>query len=291
MPATPATRLLVTGRFIPQNFLVPWNFLVGSLLASRRLWLAIGCRCRSDGRLFRRRLFWSSVGVRRDRQHVAHVSTGHATIKRARKATSSSGPSLASRQERTRMADMVRMMVLLILLVAFFIGYPLLHENTASSCGALAFRAIDRAGPPGDTSSPAANALLARLVDGPGTMEYARRRVRYLPAFLTCTALYWQTVVDPSSAAKVWADLGGDALRGGSTPSVGNARQPSPTPPPAEVSPPPSPSVVSVPRQGAPSPAGMDRSFNQPQGNTNKLFDRPQGDDCRNQLDQGGSRC
>jgi hypothetical protein len=186
---------------------------------------------------------------------------------------------------------MVRIIVLLILLVAVFIGYPLLNEDTASSCSALAFRAIDKAGPPGDTSSHTVNSLLARLVGGAGTMEYARRRSPYLPAFLTCSALYWQTVIDPSSVAKVWADLGGDELlRGGDTSSVGNVQQPPATPPSAQDYPPPSRSAPSVPLYWSQGHADMDRSFNQPQRDMGRLFDKPQGG-CSNQLDQDGFRC
>ncbi len=202
--------------------------------------------------------------------------------------------SLEGWQERARMSDMVRMIVLLILLVAFVVGYPLLHERTASACNALAFRAMDRAGATGDMSSPAASSLLARLVDGPGTADYARRRIPYLPAFLTCAALYWQTVIDPRSVTEVWADLGGDELRR-STPTVGAEPKP-PYPPPLPAAQtqdysPPSRSAPAVPSRGSPSHVDMNRSFNQPQGgDTDRLFGKPQGG-CKNQLDQDGYRC
>lgn len=177
------------------------------------------------------------------------------------------------------------MIVLLGLLVALFIGYPLLNERTTSACSALAFRAIDRAGHPGDMSNPAVDSFLA------GTTGYARHRMPYLPAFLTCSALYWQTAIDPNSVAKLWADLGGSELRSGSTPSVGAAQQPPATPSPAPDSPSPPPSAQAAPVYRLQGRVDINRSFNQPQGgDTDRLFGKPQGG-CKNQLDQDGYRC
>jgi hypothetical protein len=180
------------------------------------------------------------------------------------------------------MPDMLRMIVLLILLATFFIGYPLLNENTASSCNALALRAIEKAGPRGDANSPAVNSL-------PVTTEYARRRSPNLPAFLTCSALYWQTVIDPRLADRVWVDLRGDGLSGGGS-SAGHARQPPATPPAAQDYPPPSRSAPSTPLYRSQGHANMDRQFNQPQGDTDRLFNQPQGG-CSNQLGRDDFRC
>lgn len=125
---------------------------------------------------------------------------------------------------------MVKIILLLLALAVVFIGYPLLNEDTASPCSALALRAINEAGPKDNASSPVLNTLIVRLVGGPVTKEYAWRRNPNLPPFITCSALYWQTVIDPSSTGEVWADLRGSGL--GGTKSTGNAVQPRQAVPP-----------------------------------------------------------
>jgi hypothetical protein len=97
--------------------------------------------------------------------------------------------------------------------VGVLLGWPLLSENAGSTCGALEelaarqFEANLRADP---TASPSVVKWSGLVVNGittlsQGKIAAARVRQAYpnLPAFLGCAILYYQRVIDPSSASDV----------------------------------------------------------------------------------------
>ena len=92
-------------------------------------------------------------------------------------------------------------MVLILLVMA--IGYPLLNEETGSTCSALERRtlALLRGGGPAPSASDAfAGVLLGgvqSMTNGALARDEVRRRQPNLPAFAGCLWYYWDSLLDP----------------------------------------------------------------------------------------------
>lgn len=108
---------------------------------------------------------------------------------------------------------MIKLVVLVMVLAAGFLGYPLINEDTSSTCDALeriAVRVMTDAhgrgptGPGGD--------VVAQLLQGASQGQFARLAVRdqypELPVTLACTMLYWKARIDPDGFRKAPLTLG-----------------------------------------------------------------------------------
>jgi hypothetical protein len=109
---------------------------------------------------------------------------------------------------------MIKLIVLLALLVGAFIGYPLINEDTSSTCDALEriglrVMAETRGGRMPDQSGGGA---VAQLLQGASQGQFARLAVRdqypELPVSLGCALLYWKARIDPEGFRKAPLTLG-----------------------------------------------------------------------------------
>lgn len=108
---------------------------------------------------------------------------------------------------------MIKLIVLVMVLAAGFLSYPLINEDTSSTCDALERIAVrvmtdtqgrGPTGPGGD--------VVAQLLQGASQGQFARLAVRdqypELPVTLACTMLYWKARIDPDGFRKAPLTLG-----------------------------------------------------------------------------------
>ena len=97
------------------------------------------------------------------------------------------------------MKKLVIPVVLVAALLAVFFAYPLVNEQTKSSCKALERRALTLVtrdgGPEGLIIASLARQLL-RAGKGKIAAEFSRQRNPDIPAPLSCTVNYWHSLFD-----------------------------------------------------------------------------------------------
>jgi hypothetical protein len=101
---------------------------------------------------------------------------------------------------------MKTLLVAAALLLAVGYGYPLLNEDTGTTCRALERRVIATVPPspgarPGDEAMARAflGVLIGGLSDGTFAATAIKQRYPNLPAAVGCAVAYWQLVFDPSA--------------------------------------------------------------------------------------------
>lgn len=101
-------------------------------------------------------------------------------------------------------------LVLLVLVVAGAVAYPLVNEDVSSPCKAVERRAIASV-TPGPGAGPGArrgedamtrafiSSIVGGLSDGAIAAAVVKQQHPNLPAVVGCTVAYWRMVIDPSS--------------------------------------------------------------------------------------------
>ncbi|PZF75466.1 hypothetical protein DK847_18285 [Aestuariivirga litoralis] len=97
------------------------------------------------------------------------------------------------------MKKAVILLVLVAAVLAVFLAYPLVNENTRTSCKALERRAVTLmardGGPEGLIIAALARQLL-RSGKGKIAAEFSRQRNPDIPVPLSCTLNYWHSLID-----------------------------------------------------------------------------------------------
>ena len=100
----------------------------------------------------------------------------------------------------------MRALILLVVLAAgLLVVYPLVGEDTSSSCNALE-RVTVRLVTSRDRAHPAGDLLFAQLLQGLSGGQFAAIAAKdhypSLPPGLACTVLYWRAVLDSDNFVK-----------------------------------------------------------------------------------------
>jgi len=106
--------------------------------------------------------------------------------------------------------------VVLVAAVGAFFGYPLLNEDTSSTCEALERVAVrvmaETHGRPARHHDGPAGEIIAQLLQGASKGQFASLAVRNqfpeLPVSLACAMLYWKAKVDPDGFRRNPLSLG-----------------------------------------------------------------------------------
>jgi hypothetical protein len=97
--------------------------------------------------------------------------------------------------------------LLLAVLLALIGAYPLINEDTASSCSAverryLALQPMAGSDSTGDSFARALASGVQNLTNGALARDTVKRQHPNLPAAVTCTWYYWKGVIDPEGFKK-----------------------------------------------------------------------------------------